>query len=79
MPALSALGSALPPTLAAYVERAVAEGGAPLPLVELNTRVPTTGPITFGGDAAFSVTLYPGPMMHFAVTPRLGTRLNTTA
>jgi hypothetical protein len=60
------------------MERAAATGGAPIPVVQLNTSLPTLGPYVMG-EGQFTTTVYPGPFMHFSTHARLGAHVNTTA
>ena len=57
----------------------VAQGAAPFPLVELNTTVPTRGPIVLHGSGAFPLLVYCGPLMRTTLQPSLGGRLDTYA
>lgn len=79
MPDSFAIGSALPPRLNAYMQRALVTGGAPLPLVELNTHVPGLGPFHIDTGGAFTLTVYSGPSMHFTASPRLGSLVHAIA
>ena len=76
---VSLIGSALSPALAAFVRDAVAHGAAPYKNVELNTSVPGLGPYTLDNGGAYTLTVYPGSVMTFAVTPMLGRFLNAAA
>jgi hypothetical protein len=74
-----ATGPALPPAVDAYMKRAQVTGAAPLPLVELNTQVAGLGPFVIDHGGRFSMTVYAGPTMHFALNPKLGTLVDTSA
>jgi hypothetical protein len=74
------LGSSLPRSLDNFIKRTVAEGAAPVPNVQLETRVPEIGPYVLNlGDAQFNLTVYPGPRMWFDAQPVTGTQINTSA
>jgi len=75
---VSPIGSALPATLAAFVRGSVANGAAPYKNIELNTVVPG-GPYTVDNGGAYTLTVYPGSMMRFSVTPKLGRHVDTMA
>jgi hypothetical protein len=80
MSASFALNRALPPLINAYLERVTAGGGGALiPLLDLNTRVPSLGPYVMDVGGAFTLTIYPGPLMHFSSAPALGRHVNVTA
>jgi hypothetical protein len=75
-----ALGSALPRTIDAFINRTVAHGAAPVPNVKLETHVPNLGPIVLNlGNAQFDLAVYPGPRLWFEATASLGTQLDTSA
>lgn len=76
---VSPLGPALPPALASFVRQAVENGAAPLPLVPLNTSVPNLGPITLDHGGAYTLTVYPGSVMTFAASPKLGRFIDMTS
>ena len=76
---VSPIGSALPSALAAFVRDAVAHGAAPHKNVELNTSVPGLGPYTLDNGGAYTLTVYPGSVMTFSVSPKLGRLLNAAA
>ncbi|HET7792043.1 MAG TPA: hypothetical protein VFL64_01555 [Rhizobacter sp.] len=78
-PITSALGSALPQAVDAYMKRALVNGAAPIPLVKLNTDVAGLGPYTLDNGGAFTMTVYAGPTLQFSVTPKLGTLLDASA
>lgn len=71
--------SALPERLDAHIDRIVAQGAAPIPLVPLNTTVPTRGPIVLHGSGAFELLVYCGPLMRTTLQPTLGSQLDTYA
>ena len=74
------LGSSLPRSLDNFIKRTVAEGAAPVPNVQLETRVPEIGPYVLNlGNAKFDLTVYPGPRMWFEAQAVTGTQLNTSA
>jgi hypothetical protein len=70
---------ALPERLDAYLERIVAEGAAPYPLVALNTHVPTLGPYVLGASSSYQLLVYGGPLMTFRSRPVLGAQVNAMA
>ncbi|MBT9528507.1 MAG: hypothetical protein IV105_24870 [Rhizobacter sp.] len=74
-----AIGSALPPLVDAHMKRALVTGAAPVPLVRLNTEVAGLGPFVIDHGGPFSMTVYAGPAMHFALNAKLGTLLDTSA
>lgn len=74
-----ALGSSLPPALEAYVEKALANGAAPLPNVKLNTQLPTAGPVVMDNGGAFTVTIYGAALMKFSLQAKPGKLLAVTA
>lgn len=76
---VSPLGSALPSAVASFVRHAVAHGAAPLPLVPLNTSVPSLGPYTLDNGGAYTLTVHPGSVMRFSVAPKLGRFIDMTA
>ena len=61
------------------MKRAQVTGAAPVPLVELNTQVAGLGPFVVDHGGPFSMTVYAGPTMHFALNAKLGTLLDTSA
>jgi hypothetical protein len=74
------LGSALPRTIDAFINRTVAHGAAPVPNVVLETRVPVLGPFVLNlGDATFDLTIYPGPRMWFEAKATIGASVNVEA
>ncbi len=80
MPVPVSLGSSLPRSLDAYIKGTVARGAAPVPNVQLETKVPAIGPYVLNlGNAQFDLTVYPGPRMWFEAQPVTGTQLNTSA
>jgi hypothetical protein len=74
-----AIGSALPPAIDSFMKRAQQTGGAPLPLVELNTHVAGLGPFHIDNGGAFTLTVYAGPSMHFSASPKLGSVVHAVA
>jgi hypothetical protein len=79
MPSSLAIGSALPPALDAFMKQALVHGAAPIPLFELNTQVPSIAPYVMDNGGMFTLTVYPGPLAHFSVAPKLGRHLDTSA
>lgn len=79
IPVSIAQRSALPERLDAFIDRAVQQGAAPYPLVELNNRVPTLGPYVMQGSGSFQLLVYGGPLMSFRLQPTLGAHVNTQA
>ncbi|MGY4831684.1 hypothetical protein ACVNIS_24140 [Sphaerotilaceae bacterium SBD11-9] len=78
-PITSALGSALPQAVDAYMKRALVHGAAPIPLVKLNTDVAGLGPYQIDHGGPFTMTVYAGPTLQFSVNAKLGTLLDTSA
>lgn len=74
-----ATGPALPPAIDSHLKRALVTGAAPVPLVELNTQVAGLGPFVVDHGGPFSMTVYAGPTLHFALNAKLGTLLDTSA
>jgi len=58
-------GPANPPQLQAYLNKVKAspDGAAVLPQVDLNTRVPTAGPIEMGGEGYYDMLVYTAPTL----------------
>jgi len=74
----STIGSALPSALASYMRDSIVHGAAPYKNVELNTAVPMA-PYTLDNGGAYTLTVYPGSMMTFSATPKLGRHVDTVA
>jgi hypothetical protein len=59
------------PQLDAYVRRIAEKGAQPLPLVELDTRVPNLGPYRLPGGF-YDLVCTPGPLMRVHAAPGRG-------
>ncbi len=79
MSAIPPLGPALPPAIDAFQKRALIHGAAPVPLVELNARVPGLGPFVMDHGGMFALTVYSGPAMHFSASPKIGGTMHAVA
>jgi hypothetical protein len=70
MPSVSITARALPPEIDAFMKQGALKG-PPLPLADLNTRVPAS-PIVMDNGGAYSLTVYSGPAMSFSVHAKPG-------
>jgi hypothetical protein len=71
----------LPPQreLQAYAVRIVQQGAQPLPIFELQTKVPDLGPITLGSTGLYNLQAYPGPLLKVVSAPATGQQVDVTA